>query len=76
MKIVHNAIGEHAYLYDLSHDPGEWDDLLNLPISRGKTTLPAWVDWSEDTVRRDFHLEWIEGTDEFGLGRTLPLWGK
>ena len=73
MKIVHDAIGENTYLYDLSHDSGEWDDLLSLPISRGKTTPPAWVDWSEETLWRDFHLEWwIEGTDKFGQGRTAP----
>ena len=73
MKIVHDAIGENTYLYDLSHDEGEWDDLLSLPISRGKATPPPWVEWSEETLWRDFHLEWwIEATDEVGHGRTPP----
>ena len=73
MKIVHDAIGEHTYLYDLSHDQGEWDDLLSLPISRGKITPPAWVDWSEETLLREFYLEWwIGGTDKYGQGRTTP----
>jgi Sulfatase len=73
MKIVHDAIGEQTYLFDLSHDIGEWDDLLSIPINRGNTPPPPWVDWSQEDLSRNFHLEWwIEGTDEFGEGRTLP----
>ena len=73
MKLVHDAIGEQTYLYDLSHDPGEWEDLLSIPASRGHAPPPAWVDWKEEDIYREFHLRWwIAGTDEFGSGRTAP----
>lgn len=73
MKLVYDAIGEQTYLYDLSHDYREWDDLLSIPYSRGKTTPPEWVDWSEEDLAREFRLNWwISGVDEFGEGRTAP----
>jgi hypothetical protein len=72
-KLVHDAIGEQTYLYDLSHDIGEWDDLLSIPYSRGGAPPPPWVSWREEDLWREFHLNWwIAGTDEFGAGRTAP----
>jgi hypothetical protein len=73
MKLVYDTIGEQTYLYDLSHDQGEWEDLLSIPASRGHATPPAWVDWNEEDIYREFHFKWwIAGTDEFGEGRTAP----
>jgi hypothetical protein len=73
LKLVHDAIGETTYLYDLSRDEREWDDLLSIPFTRGKTTPPPWVDWSEEDLWREFRLNWwISGVDNFGEGRTAP----
>jgi len=74
LKLVYDSIGERTYLYDLSHDPAEWEDLLSIPASRGHAPPPAWVDWNEKDIYREFHLKWwIAGTDEFGDGRTAPV---
>lgn len=73
MKLVYDSIGEQTYLYDLSHDPGEWEDLLSIPASRGHAPPPAWVAWDEEDIYREFNFRWWRaGTDEFGAGRTAP----
>ena len=73
LKLVYDAIGEQTSLYDLSHDPQEWHDLLNIPYSGGGSTPPAWVDWTEEDLTREFRFNWwISGMDEFGSGRTAP----
>jgi hypothetical protein len=73
MKLVYDAIGEQTYLYDLSHDPGEWEDLLSIPMSRGGVIPPPWVEVEVEDLSREFQFGWfIEGHDEFGAGRTAP----
>lgn len=73
MKLVYDAIGEQTYLYDLSHDPGEWEDLLSIPMSRGGAIPPPWVELDVEDLSREFQFGWfIEGHDEFGAGRTAP----
>jgi Sulfatase len=73
MKLVYDAIGEQTYLYDLSHDPGEWEDLLSIPLSRGGAIPPLWVEVEVEDLSREFQFGWfIEAVDEFGAGRTAP----
>lgn len=73
LKLVYDAIGEQTYLYDLSHDYREWEDLLSLPFTRGNVPPPSWVDWTVDDLAREFNFRWwLSGVDEFEAGRTAP----
>jgi Sulfatase len=71
LKLVYDTIGEQTYLYDLSHDPHEWNDLLSIPNSRGHAVPPSWADISPGDLAREFRFNWWNYDDDvLGSGRT------